>query len=112
VTSGQVVGELHDTPKGGWNFERDPEEGHDDWFAEKMGEILARTEIFADVMSLAPPDGIFMEHFNEALKKIAAKKLDRTITIRMMFGNIVGMPVNCTKVGGSVLCYSISETIS
>ena len=98
VTSGKVVGELHQTPKGGWGFEHDPPDGHDDWFPEKMGEILSRTEYFADVMSLGPPDGLFMTKLNEALKKIAAKKLDRTIRVRFMFGNIIGMPVNCNKV--------------
>jgi hypothetical protein len=98
ITSGKVIGELDQTPKDGWVYEDDPPEGHDDWFPEKMAEILARTEIFADVMSLGPPDGIFMTKFNEALKKIVAKKLDKTVRIRMMFGNIIGMPVNCTKV--------------
>ena len=63
-----------------------------------MAQLLAKTEYWADVMSLGPPDGLFMKKFNEALKIIAAKKLGRTIVVRMMFANIIGMPVNCTKV--------------
>jgi hypothetical protein len=55
-------------------------------------------KIAKDVMSLGPPDGLFMTKFNEALKTIAAKKPEKTIHIRMMFGNIIGMPVNCTVV--------------
>lgn len=98
VTSGHVVGELDQTPRGGWEYEADPEEGHDDWFPEKMAEILSRTEHFADVMSLGPPDGLFMTKFNEALKTIVAKELEQTVVVRMMFGNIVGMPVNCDAV--------------
>lgn len=46
VTSGKVVGELHQTPKTGWKSITDPPDGHDDWFPKQMGEIIARTEIW------------------------------------------------------------------
>lgn len=97
VTAGEFVS-LDQTPKKGWELVKDPEEGHDDWFPEKLAELLARTEYWADVMSLGPPDGLFMRKFNEALKIIANKNLNRVIVVRMMFANIIGMPVNCTKV--------------
>lgn len=33
----------------------DPTSKHSDWFPEKLGDILSRTEVWADVMSLGPP---------------------------------------------------------
>jgi hypothetical protein len=92
VTSGKVVGSLHQTPRNQWTGRKDPESGHSDWFPEKMAEIMSRTEHWCDVMSLGPPDGLFLDKFKEALAKIAerAEKSDKKITIRMMFGNIVG----------------------
>jgi hypothetical protein len=104
VTSGTVVGKLHQTPL--YNFDaggtEDPETGHSDWFPIKMAEIMARTEIWCDVMSLRPPDGLFMDKFREALTTIcerAGTPDHKTITIRMMFGNIAGCwPVNCNRV--------------
>jgi hypothetical protein len=47
VTSGKLIGDLHQTPLTGWGWESDPKDGHDDWFPEKMKEILERTEIWA-----------------------------------------------------------------
>jgi hypothetical protein len=100
VTRGKVVGNLHQTPKDAFTREdmTDPPEGHDDWFPEKIGEIISRTEGWCDVMSLAPPDGLFMVAFKAALRKICDRgaSLGR-VTIRMMFGNVVGMPVNCNR---------------
>ena len=100
VTKGKMIGKIHMTPKDAFSREDsvDPPEDHDDWFPEKCGEILSRTEQWCDVMSLAPPDGRFMEEFKKALLTICKNReasLGR-VTIRMMFGNIVGMPVNCT----------------
>lgn len=48
------------------------------------------------MLSLAPPDGLFMESIKATLVKLHEK--DKEIHVRMMFGNIVGMPVNCTSV--------------
>lgn len=59
---------------------------------------FAKRTVWADVMSLGPPDGQFMVEMNKALKTIAERKSEKTVIIRMMFGNIIGMPVNCTKV--------------
>ena len=100
VTSGKVIGELHQTPKEAWPGHPVHPEGHDDWFPEIMGEILSRTTNFADVLSLGPPDGKFMTSFQKALAKIAetAEGKKHPIIVRMMFGNIVGMPTNCSGV--------------
>ena len=50
-------------------------------------------------MSLSPPDGLFMDVFQNALSKIAQRghRTNTKITVRMMFGNIIGMPVNCNN---------------
>jgi hypothetical protein len=98
VTSGHVVDGLYQTPRNIWDCDTDLPDGHDDWLPEKMGEILARTEYWADVMSLDPPDGLFLESFKKALKAIIAKNLNRNVIVRMMFGNILGMPVDCSRV--------------
>mmetsp|Transcript_25039 Transcript_25039/g.30795 ORF Transcript_25039/g.30795 Transcript_25039/m.30795 type:complete len:680 (+) Transcript_25039:123-2162(+) len=104
VTSGRVVGSLHQTPllafpgpePGSGGFE----EGHDDWFPETLGDILGRTRVFADVLSLGPPDGRFLTAFQDALVIIAgnAEGKERPVIVRMMFGNIVGMPINCNAI--------------
>jgi hypothetical protein len=98
VTSGKVIGEVHQTPLKGFPNKGTLPENHDDWFPEKMGEIVSRTKVWADVMSLGPPDGLFMDAMNKALKTIAERKPEKPVVIRMMFGNIIGMPVNCTAV--------------
>jgi len=100
VTSGKVIGEVHQTPMRSWAATEDLADGHDDWFPEKMGEIMSRTKVWCDIMSLGPPDGLFLEKMKEALKTIYdnAEGSDKKVTIRMMFGNIVGMPVNCDRV--------------
>ena len=48
VTSGAVVDRLQQTPIDSWQQTRDPDAGHDDWFPDKMAEIMARTERWCD----------------------------------------------------------------
>jgi len=101
VTFGKVVGELQHTPRDAWTRdEGDVLPGHDDWFPEKIGEIIGRTEVWCDLMSLAPPDGLFLEEINKALRKLSQRSIDEgdVITVRMMFGNLPAMPVNCNDV--------------
>ncbi|CAB9512656.1 Inherit from NOG: PLDc [Seminavis robusta] len=99
VTSGKVVGELDQTPKGCFDLEDDPPEGHSDWLPEKMAGIMERTEQWCDVMSLGPPDGKFLECMKQALVKVNARASgDKPVVFRFLFGNIPGMPVNCGKV--------------
>lgn len=100
VTSGKTIGSLHQTPKSDIFSSTDaPVDGHDDWFPEKMFEIMSRTKVWCDVMSLGPPDGIFLTKFNEALKTIAenAKDSEKPVIVRFLMGNIVGMPTNCNS---------------
>jgi len=101
VSSGKVIGELHQTPRPRvFGMKKNLVNGHDDWFPKKLGEILSRTKIFCDVMSLGPPDGAFMDELKKGLATIAenSKSNDKPVIVRMMFGNIVGMPVNCDAV--------------
>lgn len=95
LTTGSVVGHFHQTPAKAFRSTSEPVVGHDDWFPAAMGEILSRCEYYADILSLRPPDGLFMEEFRSAIKKISAKKRDHTIIVRMMFGNVLAWPVNC-----------------
>ena len=44
VTSGKIIGSVDDTPKCVWDTKEDPNEDQGDWFPEKMGEIIGRTE--------------------------------------------------------------------
>ena len=91
VSHGKVIGELHQTPKEAWPGPPEGEgfpDGHDNWFPSIMADILSRTTIWADVLSLGPPDGQFMDRFQEALVKVAenAQGKDKPVVIRMMFG--------------------------
>jgi hypothetical protein len=114
VTFGTLIGPLHQTPNHiPFDYPIHPNDDdttrngidppltndHSDWFPHHIGELLSRTRIWADVMSLGPPDGKFLVVFQEAIQTIAIRAhRDQTkVTIRMMFGNIIGMPLNCHK---------------
>jgi len=92
VTTGKVVGKMDQTPKGDYfETEDEPPEGHSDWFPEKMAKIVKRTKEWCDIMSLGPPDGLFMEKLKEAIEHLNDKATEKDpIVIRMCFGNIIG----------------------
>jgi len=100
VTHGKVV-ELDSTPRDAFtrSSQNDPREGHDDWLPEKVQELISRTEEWCDILTLAPPDGLFLDAFKNGLRALCEKDavLNHKIIVRMMFGNIVAAPVNCTK---------------
>lgn len=94
----------------------DFKEGHTDWLPEKVCDIISRTRSWCDIVTLAPPDGLFLEKIKEAIQKIAvnshsngemsngSKKTTRLettetyrapIVLRIIFANIIGTPVNC-----------------
>lgn len=96
VTKGKIIGPLQYTPIDAFTRtdRTDPMDGHDDWFPDKIGDVMKRTESWCDVLSLAPPDGVFMDVFKDALKVICENHKSNnpihskhTIVIRMMFGN-------------------------
>jgi len=105
VTTGKVVGELHQTPKGLFSSKKEPPKGHSDWLPEKLGEIVSRTKCWCDIMSLGPPDGKFMDHIKAAIEKINERADPQDpVVIRILFGNIIGMPVRKLFVHCCVLC--------
>jgi hypothetical protein len=101
VTKGKMI-RLDYTPRDAFTRDdrTDPVEGHDDWFPQKLEQLIGQTEEWCDVLTLAPPDGLFLDAFKNGIKKLceAEVTLNRKRIIRIMFGNIVGQPVNCTNV--------------
>ena len=118
VTNGKVVGKLHQTPKDVFSSNSNTtssdsqlRDGHDDWFPEIISSIMKRTEVWCDICSLTAPDGLFLEKMKEALTVISgtSKRLAKQyyllkgkrrppIVVRMMFANIIGVPMNCNEV--------------
>jgi hypothetical protein len=118
VTNGKVVGKLHQTPKDVFSSNSNTtssygqlRDGHDDWFPEIISSIMKRTEVWCDICSLTAPDGLFLEKIKEALTVISetSKRLAKTkfllkgkrrppIVVRMMFANIIGLPLNCNEI--------------
>jgi len=99
VTESKMVGEsILQTPS-----DQYPAEGHSNWIAEKMCEIMSKTTRWCDVMTLAVPDGYFLDQFKKGLKNICEKNQgtiggeDAPIIVRLMYGNIIGLPINCNK---------------
>ena len=100
-TSGAVIGNvLSHSPRGTWNAQSDPEDGHSDWLPRDLADLLAKTEVWCDFVSLSPPDGLFLEKIKKALQSVYArsKETDKKIVIRFLFGNIITVPVNCDAV--------------
>ena len=100
MTSGQIIGAVDDSPRDMRQSSVDPPQGNDDWLPEKMGALIARTQAFCDVMSLGPPDGLFLDAFRDSLETLydRSKTTGEKNVVRFMFGNIAGMPVNCDRV--------------
>ena len=108
VSTGAVVGPFHQTPVrafADWNnagsCDPNQAEGHDDWFAVALGDRLAQTEHFADVLSLREPDGRFLEEFRRAVTALARQKPrqeQQPIVVRLMLGNVVAWPIDCERV--------------
>ena len=98
VTKSKMVGNLLQTPTGStfWKSVEDPIEGHSNWFAEKMCDIMSKTTRWCDVMSLTAPDGYFLYQIKKALKNVCGKNegsrvgKDTPIIVRFIFGNIIG----------------------
>lgn len=92
VTTGKLIGDMQQTPVSEvFKNETDPAIGHSDYFPDKLKDLMSKTHVWCDVMSLGPPDGVFMVKIQEALLNIAnnAKGKEKPIIVRFMFGNIV-----------------------
>lgn len=68
---------------------------HDEWLPKQMGELISRTTYWCDILSLSPPDGQFLKEFQHALLQLSLKKTKQPIIVRILFGNIVGSPIDC-----------------
>jgi len=120
LTKSKVVGDLWNTPRvvlDKRRFQRGiepsivcPSEAHDEWLPRQMGDLIAQTNRWCDITSLSPPDGLFLTEFQRGLLEIYQRQVARSkgdaptllynrnhlrVTIRMMFGNIVGSPIDC-----------------
>jgi len=99
ITCGRVVGEVAQTPpRKYWGCEEIlPETSHSDGLPKRMCDVIKKAHIWVDIASLGPPDGKFRDMMNDAVRALAAKANEsgRKITVRMLFGNIIGMPVDC-----------------
>jgi len=102
VTHGKIVGQVQQSPPPQFWGAPDiqPVEQHSDFFPSLMYDLIVKAEKWVDITSLSPPDGKFMTKFRDAMT-VLAKKADQKgepIVVRMLFGNIIGMPVDCTAV--------------
>lgn len=102
-TSGRVVGEIQHSPKGTWDKEEDPDDGHTDWLPETISTLLESTEVWCDFMSLAPPtedSTKFWDAIKKSLAKIAVKssKSGKKIVVRFLFAHVLNLPVDCDAV--------------
>ena len=138
LSSGRIVGKLHQTPRDAFRMTNTNtlslggtggttlSDGHDDWFPEIIANIMKRTQVWCDVCSLSPPDGLFLEKFKEALAVIAKTSITKSkttststsrllswrsssssstsqrppppIVVRLLFANIIGVPLNCNAI--------------
>mmetsp|Transcript_24854 Transcript_24854/g.44715 ORF Transcript_24854/g.44715 Transcript_24854/m.44715 type:complete len:544 (+) Transcript_24854:63-1694(+) len=105
VTKAKMIGSLQQTPSANaFDKDRSPDfvdaDDHSNWFADKMCEIMSRTTVWCDVLSLAAPDGYFKKKFKDALQNISKNAAGKSepVIVRLMFGNIIGLPINCDKV--------------
>lgn len=107
VSNGEIVGELLQTPKNGWTRTSDCEDGHDDWFPEKLGEIISRTKVYCDILTLTKPDGQFVEAIKSGLEIVARNNMTVThssgtekrppIIIRILYARIIGFRSCCDQ---------------
>jgi len=98
VNAGSIVGPaiVQSPPLDCWGKDDISGSKHSDVLPETVQQVIAKAEHWVDITTLAPPDGKFEESYKEALRLLAenAQKNDRKITVRILFGNIVGMPIN------------------
>ena len=52
VTSGKMVGDLQQTPVNLWSTKGEPTADQDNWFPQKLYNIMIKTEKWCDLMSL------------------------------------------------------------
>lgn len=93
ITRFAMVGALRQTPPAKVfteNVHLTKESQHSDWFADEMFDLMSKTTKWCDIMSLGPPDGVFLTKMKETLSKIAenAKGNKEPVIVRMMFARM------------------------
>jgi hypothetical protein len=69
-----------------------------------MGAMLKLTKTWADVMSLSPPDGKFLDELRDAITHINRNADgNNPPVIRLMFGNIIGKHFSIAVYGRCLL---------
>lgn len=97
VTHGRCVGEVAQSPpRHIWEVDV-PRDGHSDSFPDLMYGVMVKTRRYLDFTSLSPPDGKFLTMIQKGLGEIArnADPDGDPVVVRFLFGNIIGMPVDC-----------------
>lgn len=98
VSHGKVVGEARQTPpRDTWGnlayiVDENPET-HSDCFPEDVFNMMTKAEQWVDLTSLSAPTGKFCEKITAAIQQL--HESGNEVTIRLLFGNISGMPTNC-----------------
>ena len=88
IARGYVIGPVQYTPTNVWGNRSDPTESQDYWLPEKMAEIVAHAEKWVDIMTLSPPDGLFLTEFKAAIETLADRSstADNPIIVRILLG--------------------------
>eukprot|EP00929_Paragymnodinium_shiwhaense_P122078 TRINITY_DN9461_c0_g1_i1.p1 TRINITY_DN9461_c0_g1~~TRINITY_DN9461_c0_g1_i1.p1 ORF type:complete len:776 (+),score=186.07 TRINITY_DN9461_c0_g1_i1:79-2406(+) len=99
VTKGKIVGDIAQSPgKDTWGMEEPPDD-HSSFFPKRMYDVIVRAQEFVDFTSLSPPDGEFLETIQNALRDLYdnSKANGNKVVVRILFGNLPGMPCDCNK---------------
>eukprot|EP00927_Polykrikos_kofoidii_P073526 TRINITY_DN69556_c0_g1_i1.p1 TRINITY_DN69556_c0_g1~~TRINITY_DN69556_c0_g1_i1.p1 ORF type:complete len:586 (+),score=76.23 TRINITY_DN69556_c0_g1_i1:71-1828(+) len=102
VSLGTICGEIMQTPpRHSWGT-RDVPAGASNCLPCTIRGIIGRAQHWVDVSSLSPPDGLFLEELANAMLDL--HNTGQEITVRFLFGNLPGMPVDCDGV-----CLALSK---
>eukprot|EP00928_Gymnodinium_smaydae_P071975 TRINITY_DN55430_c0_g1_i1.p1 TRINITY_DN55430_c0_g1~~TRINITY_DN55430_c0_g1_i1.p1 ORF type:complete len:554 (+),score=92.80 TRINITY_DN55430_c0_g1_i1:69-1730(+) len=101
ATSGQITGEILQTPPSRYWGCAEPAPGHSDGFPQKFYDTIIKAQHWVDISSLSPPNGKFEEAMRNAITKVALS--GRAVTFRIFFGNVIGSSVKVKAVMDSLL---------
>merc|ERR1719373_268166 len=100
-TSGEITGEILQTPPMRFWGSADLPAGHSDEFPQKFYETIIKAEHWVDISTLSPPDGLFEDALRKAITEVA--KSGKAVTFRIFFGNVIGGSVPVKSVMDGLL---------